>query len=145
MRILVIGAGGVGSAFVPTALRRSFFEHIVVADYDVGRAEAAVARYREIKREPAGRYDFSEWVLNDLAYKLAGAGKVQEAVRILRLNVEEYAASANVYDSLADVCYRSGEKACALENYRKALEKNVGNKKAAEMLERLGSPSNPTP
>ena len=96
-------------------------------------AEAAVARYREIKREPAGRYDFSEWVLNDLGYKLAGAGKVQEAVRILRLNVEEYPASANVYDSLADICYRSGDKACALENYRKALEKNAGNKKAAEI------------
>ena len=28
MRILVIGAGGVGSAVVPTALRRDFFEHL---------------------------------------------------------------------------------------------------------------------
>ncbi len=44
MRILVIGAGGVGSAFVPTALRRSFFERIVVADYDLRRADAVVAR-----------------------------------------------------------------------------------------------------
>ena len=44
MRILIIGAGGVGSAFVPTALRRSFFEHMVVADYDLRRAEAVVAR-----------------------------------------------------------------------------------------------------
>jgi saccharopine dehydrogenase (NAD+, L-lysine-forming) len=44
MRILVIGAGGVGSAFVPIALRRSFFEHIVVADFDAHRAEAVVTR-----------------------------------------------------------------------------------------------------
>jgi saccharopine dehydrogenase-like NADP-dependent oxidoreductase len=44
MRILVIGAGGVGSAFVPTAIRRDFFEHIVIADYDLRRAEAAVSR-----------------------------------------------------------------------------------------------------
>ncbi|MBA3876877.1 MAG: ATP-binding protein [Anaerolinea sp.] len=44
MRILIIGAGGVGSAFVPTALRRSFFEHMVVADYYLRRAEAVVAR-----------------------------------------------------------------------------------------------------
>ena len=108
-------------------------------------AESAVARYREIKREQPGPYDLSEWVLNDLGYKLAGRGKLQEAVRVLRLNVEEYPASANVYDSLADVCYRSGDKACALENYRKALEKNARNKKAAEMLEKLESPSNPTP
>ncbi|HEY8239104.1 MAG TPA: saccharopine dehydrogenase NADP-binding domain-containing protein, partial [Candidatus Limnocylindrales bacterium] len=44
MRILVIGAGGVGSAVVPTAIRRDFFEHLVVADYDAGRANAVAAR-----------------------------------------------------------------------------------------------------
>jgi len=44
MRILVIGAGGVGSAFVPTALRRDFFERLIVADYDVARAQAVAAK-----------------------------------------------------------------------------------------------------
>ena len=44
MRILVIGAGGVGSAVVPIAVRRAFFERMVVADYDADRAERAVAR-----------------------------------------------------------------------------------------------------
>src|SRR5690349_23261108 len=44
MRILVIGAGGVGSAVVPIAARRDFFEHVVVADYDAGRAEHAITR-----------------------------------------------------------------------------------------------------
>src|SRR4029079_6487223 len=44
MRILVIGAGGVGGAVVPTALRRDFFEHLVVADYDLGRASAVAAK-----------------------------------------------------------------------------------------------------
>jgi saccharopine dehydrogenase-like NADP-dependent oxidoreductase len=44
MRILVIGAGGVGSAVVPIAARRDFFEHVVVADYDPARAEQAIAR-----------------------------------------------------------------------------------------------------
>jgi len=44
VRILVIGAGGVGSAVVPIAARRDFFEHVVVADYDAARAEAAISR-----------------------------------------------------------------------------------------------------
>jgi saccharopine dehydrogenase-like NADP-dependent oxidoreductase len=44
MRILVIGAGGVGSAVVPIAARRGFFEHVVVADYDPARAEHAITR-----------------------------------------------------------------------------------------------------
>jgi saccharopine dehydrogenase-like NADP-dependent oxidoreductase len=44
MRILVIGAGGVGSAVVPIAVRRAFFEHLVIADYDLGRARGAAER-----------------------------------------------------------------------------------------------------
>jgi saccharopine dehydrogenase-like NADP-dependent oxidoreductase len=45
MRILVVGAGGVGAAFAPIAARRDFFEHIVFADYDESRAASVVDRY----------------------------------------------------------------------------------------------------
>ncbi|MEV1288708.1 saccharopine dehydrogenase C-terminal domain-containing protein [Micromonospora sp. NPDC049679] len=45
MRILLVGAGGVGSAAVAIAARRSFFETMVVADYDLGRASRAVAPF----------------------------------------------------------------------------------------------------
>ena len=41
MRILLVGAGGVGSAFCSIAVRRNFFEHIVVADYDEAKAQQA--------------------------------------------------------------------------------------------------------
>jgi saccharopine dehydrogenase (NAD+, L-lysine forming) len=44
MRILLVGAGGVGSAAVGIAARRDFFERVVVADYDADRAAKAVAR-----------------------------------------------------------------------------------------------------
>ncbi|MEU4331650.1 MULTISPECIES: saccharopine dehydrogenase family protein [Nonomuraea] len=44
MRILLVGAGGVGSAVVPIAARRDFFEHIVVADSKQDRAAAAAAK-----------------------------------------------------------------------------------------------------
>jgi saccharopine dehydrogenase (NAD+, L-lysine-forming) len=43
MRILLIGAGGVGAAATRLAARRDFFDRFVVADYDAGRAAAAVA------------------------------------------------------------------------------------------------------
>jgi saccharopine dehydrogenase-like NADP-dependent oxidoreductase len=45
MRILVIGSGGVGAAFAPIAARRDFYERIVFADYDEGRAAKVVERY----------------------------------------------------------------------------------------------------
>ncbi|MCE1174261.1 MAG: saccharopine dehydrogenase NADP-binding domain-containing protein [Propionibacteriales bacterium] len=43
MRILVVGAGGVGDAVARIAARRSFFELMVMADYDLGKAQASVA------------------------------------------------------------------------------------------------------
>ena len=39
MRVLLVGAGGVGTAFARIAARRGVFEHIVVADHSLGRAE----------------------------------------------------------------------------------------------------------
>jgi saccharopine dehydrogenase-like NADP-dependent oxidoreductase len=43
MRVLVVGAGGVGSAFMAIARRRDFFETVVIADFDVASAERAAA------------------------------------------------------------------------------------------------------
>jgi saccharopine dehydrogenase (NAD+, L-lysine forming) len=41
VKVLVIGAGGVGSAFARIAARRNSFDKLVMADFDRGRAEAA--------------------------------------------------------------------------------------------------------
>jgi saccharopine dehydrogenase-like NADP-dependent oxidoreductase len=42
VRILVVGTGGVGSAFAQIARRRTFFEHCALADYDPARPGALV-------------------------------------------------------------------------------------------------------
>jgi saccharopine dehydrogenase (NAD+, L-lysine-forming) len=41
LRILLVGAGGVGAAFTAIAARRDFFQQVVVTDYDLSRAERA--------------------------------------------------------------------------------------------------------
>ncbi|MGD0439442.1 MAG: saccharopine dehydrogenase NADP-binding domain-containing protein [Acidimicrobiales bacterium] len=43
MRVLVVGAGGVGSAFAHIAARRGSFEKVVMADYDTERAKKAAS------------------------------------------------------------------------------------------------------
>ncbi len=43
MRILVVGTGGVGTAFAEVAKRRSFFEHCALADYEPARPDSVVA------------------------------------------------------------------------------------------------------
>ena len=49
MRILVIGAGGVGTAVAAIARRRDFFERMVLADLSLERARAA---RRAARRRP---------------------------------------------------------------------------------------------
>ncbi|MEG0362216.1 MAG: saccharopine dehydrogenase C-terminal domain-containing protein [Aurantimicrobium sp.] len=43
MRILLVGAGGVGDAIAKISARRSFFEVMVVTDYDITRAQRTIA------------------------------------------------------------------------------------------------------
>jgi len=43
MRILLVGAGGVGGAVTAIAARRAFVDRLVVADFDPARAGKAVA------------------------------------------------------------------------------------------------------
>ncbi|WP_426573429.1 saccharopine dehydrogenase C-terminal domain-containing protein [Aquihabitans sp. McL0605] len=45
MKILLVGAGGVGSAFAKIAARRDFVEALVVADIDAGRAAEAASAF----------------------------------------------------------------------------------------------------
>ncbi|HEY8302107.1 MAG TPA: saccharopine dehydrogenase C-terminal domain-containing protein [Jatrophihabitans sp.] len=49
MRILILGAGGVGSAAALIAARREFPSHVVVADHDRARADAAVAAVNDAR------------------------------------------------------------------------------------------------
>jgi saccharopine dehydrogenase (NAD+, L-lysine forming) len=60
MRILVIGAGGVGSAVAAIARRRRFFERMVLADVSAERAQAAVARVGGDDRFGATALDASD-------------------------------------------------------------------------------------
>ncbi|WP_433304750.1 saccharopine dehydrogenase family protein [Actinoplanes sp. CA-030573] len=59
MRVLVIGAGGVGSAAAGIAARRDFYSRFVVADFDLARAERAVASVGD-RRFTAARVDASD-------------------------------------------------------------------------------------
>lgn len=55
MRILLVGAGGVGDAIAKIAARRDFFETIVVSDYDLSRAERTIA-WIEARGQSRGRF-----------------------------------------------------------------------------------------
>ncbi|MCU1482055.1 MAG: ATP-binding protein [Subtercola sp.] len=43
MKILLVGAGGVGDSIAKIAARRTFYDQIIVTDYDLARAERTIA------------------------------------------------------------------------------------------------------
>jgi saccharopine dehydrogenase-like NADP-dependent oxidoreductase len=55
MRILLVGAGGVGNSIAKIAAERDFFETMIVSDYDITRAEATIA-WIEAKGLAKGRF-----------------------------------------------------------------------------------------
>jgi saccharopine dehydrogenase (NAD+, L-lysine-forming) len=60
MRVLVIGAGGVGAAFAAIAQRRAAFERVVLADLSPERSRSVVSRLGEADRFAAERVDASD-------------------------------------------------------------------------------------
>jgi saccharopine dehydrogenase (NAD+, L-lysine-forming) len=79
VRILLVGAGGVGAAFVSIARRRQFFEACLVADYDEARAEKAVVAAADA-RFTAARVDASDAASIAALAREFGATHVMNAV-----------------------------------------------------------------
>lgn len=97
----------------------------------------AVKLYRELKQTKPDEYNFKESQLNTLGYQLLQSGRVFDAIEILKLNVEAFPSSSNVYDSLAEACVAMGDKANAIKHYKKSVELNPKNTNAIEMLKIL--------
>jgi saccharopine dehydrogenase (NAD+, L-lysine-forming) len=60
MRVLIVGAGGVGAAAAAIARRRSFIEHLTLADIDQVRAQRVAARQADGGRFAAAGVDASD-------------------------------------------------------------------------------------
>jgi dienelactone hydrolase len=65
---------------------------------------------------------FPEAQLNQLGYFHLQAGRIDEAIRLFRLNTIAYPTSANTYDSLGDAYLAKGQNELALRMSERALE-----------------------
>jgi hypothetical protein len=127
---------------VPTTLGR-----VLTAALDSGGAQAAVARYRQLRETQmaSGRYDFSEGSLTDLARTLAGQGKTAEAAALLELNAEFYPQSGQIEFQLGEVYRMRGERDKAIVHYRMAQAKDPNNPQVARRLQELTGGAAPAP
>ncbi|MBK9248928.1 MAG: FKBP-type peptidyl-prolyl cis-trans isomerase [Ignavibacteria bacterium] len=111
---------------------------IVYADTNNLNITGACNKFHELQSKNfAGIYQ-TESDLNNLGYRLLTKAKnPKAALEIMKLNVEAYPESANVYDSIAEVYMELGDTALAIKNYEHSLKLNPKNTNAEEMLVKL--------
>ncbi|MDG5492276.1 serine hydrolase [Psychroserpens sp. SPM9] len=99
---------------------------------------SAISFYQEVKTDTTN-YSVNENDINQLGYLLINENKVDAAAQIFKLNISEYPASANVYDSYGDALLLQGDSLQALANFKKCFEMDnslMYAKDKAEALEK---------
>jgi len=96
----------------------------------------AAAVYARLKQQHPELY-LAEDYINNWGYSLLRQGQKQPALELFKLNVQLYPASANTYDSLAEVYEATGDGDSAIQNYRRSLLLNPTNTNATEHLQKL--------
>jgi len=111
--------------------------------YDAFRLEVGKRGFDHIKdvyadfhkQNPDAKLE--ESAINDWGYELLFSDHRPEAIDVLELNAQLYPDSSNVYDSLGDAYAKAGKKDLAIENYRKAVEKDPNAAESKRKLEEL--------
>ncbi len=101
--------------------------------------EAALAHYTDLKEKYYGRgaYDFGESALNDFGYELLQGEATEGAIRIFKMNAEQFPTSANVWDSLAEAYMKAGDTSMAEKYYLESLRLDPQNQNAKDMLKKI--------
>lgn len=103
--------------------------------------ETAIKAFDAAKKGPPGSYYIDEGKINQFGYQLMNRGKSAEAIEVFKLNVREFPASSNTYDSLGEGYMNAGNKELAIQNYKRSLELDPKNNNAVDMLKRLSGES----
>ncbi len=121
------------------AHKKKVFEPMYFALRDDG-VEAAVDLYLQLKRTAAEDYDFGEVDLLVIGDKLLEKDRLEPAIAILELSLEEYPDSTYSYYTnfdLARANQRAGHREEAIRHCQKALELSPDNEQIASLLEEL--------
>jgi tetratricopeptide (TPR) repeat protein len=98
----------------------------------------AVEYFHTLRKRNPDAVPFEEAAINQAGYNYLFSGQLDEAIALLRLNVEAYPESFNTYDSLGEALMAAGDREGAEANYRRSLELNPDNTNAVEVLRSMG-------
>jgi tetratricopeptide (TPR) repeat protein len=101
---------------------------------DPAGARAALSQFL---KDPLHKYAAVEQDINHLGYEFLNAKTFDQAILVLKLNVETFPDSFNTWDSLGEAYMDRGDKELAIENYSKSFALNPKNNGAREQLAKL--------
>jgi hypothetical protein len=103
-------------------------------------ADSAIRAYRALRTRYYGRdaYDFGEPSLNTAAFRLARAGKFDEALALLKLNEEQYPNSSGTSVFRGNITLMRGDTAGAAAAFREAVRRDSTNNEARGRLRDIG-------
>jgi tetratricopeptide (TPR) repeat protein len=113
---------------------------VILQTLNASGAAAAVAQYRELRNQFYGRqsYDFGEETLLTVAQQVTQR-KPDDAIALLKLNLEFYPKSSRGLSALAFAYTRKLDDASAIATLEKALELDPDNGVVKDQLEQLKS------
>jgi Photosynthetic reaction centre cytochrome C subunit len=102
--------------------------------------DSAIKTYHALRDRYYGRdaYDFGEPSLNEAAFRLARAGKFDEALALLKLNEEQFPKTSSTYVFRGNVLLMRADTNAAADAFREAIRRDTTNFEARQRLRAIG-------
>jgi beta-lactamase regulating signal transducer with metallopeptidase domain len=99
--------------------------------------EAGLKAFQKMKQAEEGKYVFKEKEFNSLGYAYLYVEMTDEAIAVLKLNVQEYPESWNCFDSLGEAYMVAKKYDKATEYYELAVNMNPESEHSKDQLKKL--------
>jgi len=109
---------------------------IIVETATAAGGDSAIRAYRALRDRYYGRdaYDFGEVSLNTAAFRTARAGKIDDALALLRLNEQLYPNTAALSIIRGNIALMRADTAAAAAAFREAIRRDPKNDEARGRL-----------
>jgi len=104
--------------------RRNSLISIIKKEIDASGIDRAVDKFQKSKSSKPDAYYVDEDELIGLGQQLLNDGKVNEAMAVFKIGVDEFPGSLRCLENLAETYFEAGKTEMALANYKKSLEIN---------------------
>src|SRR5216117_2678330 len=114
-------------------------EQLIQETAQASGIDSATRAYRALRERYYGRaaYDFGEPTLDIAAFRLARAGKYDEAFAILKLNEDQFPTSSNLSTFRGNINLLKGDTAAAIASFQEAVRRDSTNGEAQGRLRAL--------